>query len=119
MTAVQRAGRRRALPTRTHFKKLSAKQNAATSKKAASDPSAELSEDPSGLQIRVQQLVDTFKFEEAREVCAKAVALTPEDADLQYLMGTICLEIGDFVNGFEVRFRHKCKLDFIYFVAHS
>ena len=98
MTSVQRAGRRRALPARKHFKKL-----ATSEAKAPETESSPLPTDLEGLQACVQQLVDTFKFEEAREVCAKAVQLAPEDADLQYLMGTICLEVGDFINGFEVR----------------
>ena len=97
MTSVQRGGRRRALPTRKHFKKVTQSAN----KDSSTFPA---SEDLPTLQAKVQELVDTFKFEEAREVCAKAVALAPEDADLQYLMGTICLEIGDFINGFEVSF---------------
>ncbi len=100
MSSVQRGGRRRALPTRKHFKKISTKKSV-DSEAAINVVEAE---DLASLQQRVQRLVDTFKFEEAKEVCAKAVALAPEDADLQYLMGSICLEVGDFINGFEVSF---------------
>lgn len=96
MTSLNRAGRRRPLPAKKHFKKLPVEQKEAE-KDTQIDGSFE------GLQARVQQLVDTFKFEEAREVCQKAVEAAPENADIQYLMGTICLELGDFMHGFEVR----------------
>lgn len=100
--AAHRAGRRRALPARKNFKKLSPTPVESAEKSPVGDAVAVPgSEDLVSLQKRIQQLVDTFKFEEARDLCAKAVQLAPEDADLQYLMGTICLEVGDFVNGFE------------------
>lgn len=50
---------------------------------------------------RVQQHVDTFQYEEARKWCSRAVTTAPEDADIRYLMGTICLELGDFHAGLE------------------
>ena len=113
MTSLNRAGRRRPLPAKKHFKKLPVQ-----SQEAEIGNQAE--ETLEGLQARVQQLVDTFKFEEAREVCQKAVTIAPENADIQYLMGTICLEIGDFMNGFEVSTGLNIKYKYLFpFVVYS
>lgn len=97
MTSVNRAGRRRPLPSKP-FKKLpSSKMNESTSVSATPEDTNELQ----GMLAQVQQCIDMFQYEEAREICSRAVLLAPEDADIRYQLGCICLELGDFQGGFE------------------
>lgn len=97
MTAVNRAGRRRPLPSKP-FKKI---QATASSKLAKSVSESSRSSDLQGMLSEVQQHIDMFQYEEARDVCSRAVLLAPEDADIRYQLGCICLELGDFQGGFE------------------
>lgn len=89
---VHRAGRRRPLPAKSSFKKI-----LKTKKESESVDTQDLE----GILTKVQELVDTFRFEEARDLCSRAVLLSPEDADIRYQLGSICLELGDFQGGFE------------------
>lgn len=95
MTAVNRAGRRRPLPSKP-FKKVPAASN-----KPVEAASSSASSDLPGMLAQVQQHIDMFQYEEARDVCSRAVLLAPEDADIRYQLGCICLELGDFQGGFE------------------
>ena len=97
-----RAGRRRPLPAKKSFKKLAVNENDENKKIMNSVSNLELdTQDLSGMKTRVQQHVDMFQYEEARDWCSRAILLAPEDADLRYQLGSICLELGDFQGGFE------------------
>lgn len=98
MTTVNRAGRRRALPTKT-YKKLSKSKDAI--KPDISEESPLDAQDLNSMMGRVQQHVDMFQYEEARDVCSRAVLLAPDNADIRFQLGSICLELGDFQGGFE------------------
>ena len=52
---------------------------------------------------RVQRHVDAFEFEDARTACEAVLAVNPKDAAFQQLMGSICLELGDFAAAYQVR----------------
>lgn len=93
MTSVNRAGRRRPLPSKT-YKKITNKS------KIPSTENASLN-DLKSMMVKVQEHVDMFQYEEARDLCSRAVLLSPEDADIRYQLGCICLELGDFQGGFE------------------
>ena len=93
---VYRAGRRRPLPSKP-FKKIST-DKIAENVSENSDADAQNLE---GMLAKVQQHIDMFQYEEARDLCSKAVLLAPEDADIRYQLGSICLELGDFQGGFE------------------
>lgn len=96
---IYRAGRRRPLPAKKSFKKLAVNEK---EKDENSLYTVELdTQDLSGMKTRVQQHVDMFQYEEARDWCSRAILLAPEDADLRYQLGSICLELGDFQGGFE------------------
>lgn len=96
---IYRAGRRRPLPAKKSFKKLPVNEK---EKDENSLYTVELdTQDLSGMKTRVQQHVDMFQYEEARDWCSRAILLAPEDADLRYQLGSICLELGDFQGGFE------------------
>lgn len=96
---IYRAGRRRPLPAKKSFKKLAVNEN---EKDENSVSNVEFdTQDLSGMKTRVQQHVDMFQYEEARDWCSRAILLAPEDADLRYQLGSICLELGDFQGGFE------------------
>lgn len=92
---VHRAGRRRPLPSKP-FKKISTDKIPVADDKIISN-----SQDLEGMLARVQQHIDMFQYEEARDLCSRAVLLAPEDADIRYQLGSICLELGDFQGGFE------------------
>lgn len=96
---VHRAGRRRPLPSKP-FKKISKKSLEDSGKKTADTPSTSES-DLQGILMKVQEFIDMFQFEEARDLCSRAVLLSPENADIRYQLGSICLELGDFQGGFE------------------
>lgn len=101
MTVLHRAGRRRPLPAKP-FKKISSDKS--VKKDDNSMDTDTLSNDTpnlSSMLAAVQQHLDMFQYEEARDLCLKAVLLAPEDADLRYQLGSICLELGDFQGGFE------------------
>ena len=95
MTEVNRAGRRRPLPSKP-FKKISS-----TTAKKPFDSGSLSGNDLPGMLAQVQQHIDMFQYEEARDLCSRAVLLSPEDADIRYQLGCICLELGDFQGGFE------------------
>lgn len=92
---VYRAGRRRPLPSKP-FKKISTDKNAGDNVNISVD-----AQDLEGMLAKVQQHIDMFQYEEARDLCSRAVLLAPEDADIRYQLGSICLELGDFQGGFE------------------
>jgi tetratricopeptide (TPR) repeat protein len=95
---VYRAGRRRPLPSKP-FKKISTDKivnGSLPDNKSSFD-----AQDLDGMLARVQQHIDMFQYEEARDLSLRAVLLAPEDADIRYQLGSICLELGDFQGGFE------------------
>ena len=94
MTTVNRAGRRRPLPAKP-FKKIPTPVNKSTEGENVSSDGLQ------GMLTLVQQHIDMFQYEEARDLCSRAVLLSPEDADIRYQLGCICLELGDFQGGFE------------------
>lgn len=93
--SVHRAGRRRPLPAKP-FKKISKSIKETNAGEAKED-----AKDLEGMLAKVQQLIDMFQYEEARDLCSRAVLLDPENADIRYQLGSICLELGDFQGGFE------------------
>ena len=98
---VYRAGRRRPLPAKTStFKKISETKQVSESEINNFDTPGD-SQSLLDMLARVQQHVDMFQYEEARDLCLKAILLSPEDADIRYQLGSICLELGDFQGGFE------------------
>ena len=98
MTA-HRAGRRRPLPSKPFKKKITTNKKEEEKEQKENMPVD--AQSLVGMLAKVQQHIDMFQYEEARDLCLKAVLLAPEDADIRYQLGSICLELGDFQGGFE------------------
>ena len=96
---VYRAGRRRPLPAKP-FKKLSTDKSVEIHADVDSNTNSD-AQNLEGMLAKVQQHIDMFQYEEARDLCSRAVLLAPENADIRYQLGSICLELGDFQGGFE------------------